>query len=91
MRKLILALAVATMPITTMPMVALADEKPAPDVVDKALEEVMGALRYVLRAIPQYYMPEVLPNGDIIIRRIPPAPEPKADPPAGNPKDGTRT
>ncbi len=54
--------------------------------VDEALENVMGALRLVMRAIPQYELPEVLPNGDIIIRRIPPEPEPKREP--QDPKTG---
>jgi hypothetical protein len=48
--------------------------------VDEALERVLGALWYVMRAIPQYELPEVLPNGDILIRRIPQEPEPEAEP-----------
>jgi hypothetical protein len=46
----------------------------------------LGALRLVMRAIPQYELPEVLPNGDIIIRRIPPEPDPKRTP--QDPKPG---
>ena len=48
--------------------------------VDEALENVLDALRLVMRAIPQYELPEVLPNGDILIRRIPQEPEPEAEP-----------
>ena len=53
-----------------------ADPKPAPDVpsqAEKALKEgaerIMRALELMLHAVPQYEMPEVLENGDIIIRR----------------------
>jgi hypothetical protein len=54
--------------------------KSAGEQVDEALESVLSALRLVMRAIPQYELPEVLPNGDIIIRRIPPEPDPKNGP-----------
>ena len=43
-----------------------------------ALERAMRLMDGVLGSIPQYQLPEVLPNGDIIIRRIP---TPKAEPP----------
>ncbi len=51
----------------------------------KGLETVMRALENFLESIPQYEMPEVLDNGDIIIRRADPktpdrAPNPKAEP-----------
>ncbi len=73
-----------------------ADPKPAPDVQERAEEaikegadKIMRALELMLRAVPQYAMPEVLENGDIIIRRKNP-PEPKrAQPPLGT--DETRT
>ena len=97
MRKTLLALAVALVPIAgAVPAPGLAADPPPgeapPDVMDEALERVLDALRFVLRAIPQYEMPEVLPNGDIIIRRIPPEPEPAPapEPPPEDP-DHTRT
>lgn len=37
----------------------------------EGLEKLMLALELMLQAIPQYEMPEVLENGDIIIRRVP--------------------
>lgn len=37
----------------------------------QALEQIMRALGGVLSNIPQYEAPEILPNGDIIIRRVP--------------------
>jgi hypothetical protein len=64
---------------------ALADEaKPQAEVerlVREAARKLVLALSAMLQSIPQYEMPEVLPNGDIIIRRkLPPAPEPDEGP-----------
>ena len=36
---------------------------------------VLGALELILKTIPQYSAPEVLQNGDIIIRRVVPEKE----------------
>jgi hypothetical protein len=47
-----------------------------------ALERAMKLMDNMLGSIPQYQLPEVLPNGDIIIRRIP---TPQAEPPARRP------
>ncbi len=74
-----------------------ADPKPAPNAqerAEKALKEgaegIMRALELMLRAVPQYDMPEVLDNGDIIIRRRNPRPDPE-DRPRSPPEspDGT--
>lgn len=51
------------------------------DMLEEGARRVMGALELLLQAIPQYAMPEILPNGDILIRRkhpdrdAPPAPD----------------
>lgn len=68
-------------------------ERPKPEPQDpaampeQAARQMLEALQLFLHSIPQYEMPEMLPNGDIIIRRInPPAPEPEAtEPPAETP------
>jgi len=67
-----------------------ADPKPAPDARERAAEalregadKIMRALELMLRAVPQYDMPEVRENGDIIIRRRNP------DHPRKRPPDGT--
>ena len=39
--------------------------------VDEAVRNFLSAIELFLFAIPQYAAPEVLPNGDILIRRIP--------------------
>ncbi len=35
------------------------------------MKTILNALELLLKSIPQYEAPEVLENGDIIIRRIP--------------------
>ena len=89
------------------------DERPLPERLDRALRDMMedvqptleGALDY-LRSFgaihdPRHYeMPEVLPNGDVIIRRRddappfrpepPAAPEAPADDPPADPEEGVR-
>jgi len=63
-------------------------EKQAPgDVAREGLEQMMRALRLLVESIPQYELPEVLDNGDIIIRR-----KRGGEPPAGDPEfDETAT
>jgi hypothetical protein len=38
----------------------------------EALTKIMRALNLLVDSVPQYAAPEVLPNGDIIIRRLRP-------------------
>jgi len=45
----------------------------------EGLEQMLRALRLLVERIPQYELPEVLDNGDIIIRRK--HPEPKSEEP----------
>ena len=52
-----------------------------------AIERAMKLLGGVVDQIPQYEMPEILPNGDIIIRRLPPRGAPPRDPPPGRGPD----
>lgn len=54
----------------------------------EAIEKIMQALQLVIDKIPQYETPEILPNGDIIIRRkhkTPEAPESPAKPAPAKP------
>jgi len=43
-------------------------DKPS-DLAREGLQQMMRALRLLVESIPQYELPEVLENGDIIIRR----------------------
>ncbi len=64
-----------------LPAPVLADGKSPPSVQDdleqaeqmarESVEKLLGALKRLLYAIPQYEAPEILDNGDIIIRRVP--------------------
>lgn len=47
----------------------------------EGIEQMMRALRLLVDSIPQYELPEMLDNGDIIIRRRDPQPTPRADEP----------
>ena len=50
--------------------VSFADEKKSPEVmIEEGAKMIFDALDLVLKAIPQYEAPEILENGDIIIRR----------------------
>jgi hypothetical protein len=58
------------------PLTAAAAEPTAPgeqespgEVAREGFESMMRALRLLVESIPQYELPEVLDNGDIIIRR----------------------
>jgi hypothetical protein len=46
--------------------------KEAERLADEALTKMMRALDLLITTVPRYAAPEVLPNGDIIIRRLDP-------------------
>ncbi len=46
------------------------------EMLKDATQTILRALGLMLQAIPQYEMPEILDNGDIIIRRKNPKPMP---------------
>lgn len=56
--------------------------------LDEAGEKFMRAIELMLMAIPQYAAPEVLPNGDILIRRKNAEPPKPPEPPA--PRNGEK-
>lgn len=47
----------------------LPDWDESQEMLEEGAKRVVGALELFLSAIPQYEMPEILPNGDILIRR----------------------
>lgn len=66
--------------------VAQAQDSTLDDVQEEAVEgiaKLLEALQMFVKSVPQFSAPEVLPNGDIIIRRIhpdkKPAPEPQPE------------
>jgi hypothetical protein len=65
---------------------AVAQSTPPADDAQKlavqGLSKLLDALGAFVKSVPQYAAPEVLPNGDIIIRRLNPPPAPKPTTPA---------
>ena len=55
------------------------DQKPPEVMIEEGVNMVLGALELILKTIPQYSAPEVLQNGDIIIRRVVPEKEKPKD------------
>ncbi len=53
------------------PSAQAADQTPE-DMARDGLAKLLSALDLFIGSIPQYETPEILPNGDIIIRRIQP-------------------
>jgi len=70
MRKRILAPALAALLLVGQVNPSLAaDDKDAGDLAVEGLTRLMDALKLFVDAIPQYEAPEILENGDIIIRK----------------------
>jgi hypothetical protein len=61
----------------------------AEQLANEALAKMMKALDLLITTVPRYAAPEVLPNGDIIIRRL--DPEESEDEPVETSGDGTET
>ena len=47
-------------------------QKKPEDMIGDGMRMILNALQLLLKSIPQYKAPEVLENGDIIIRRVQP-------------------
>jgi hypothetical protein len=69
------------------PALAAGEEEPG-ELAREGMERMLRAIELMIEMIPQYELPEVLENGDIIIRRKnPPAKEDEEEPEV----DETRT
>jgi hypothetical protein len=69
------------------PALAAGEEEPG-ELAREGMERMLRAIELMIEMIPQYELPEVLENGDIIIRRKnPPANEDEEEPEV----DETRT
>ena len=51
------------------------------ELLEDATRNVILALELIIGSIPQYHLPEVLENGDIIIRRVQSVPKSEPMPP----------
>jgi len=61
-----------------LPAVAAEEETPS-ELAREGMERMLRAIELMIEMIPQYEMPEVLENGDIIIRRKNPSPDEEED------------
>ena len=67
------ALALLSIPLAATSADSLQDNtKEAEQLANEALTKMMKALNLLIMTVPRYAAPEVLPNGDIIIRRLDP-------------------
>ena len=70
---------------------ALAEDSTLEGAQQQAVEDIgklLQALQMFVKSVPQFSAPEVLPNGDIIIRRIHPENAPAPTPPEDD-RDGS--
>ncbi|GAB6053600.1 hypothetical protein JCM17960_24200 [Magnetospira thiophila] len=58
-----------------LPRIGWAAESDPREMLEEGMQTIFGALEMLMMSIPQYSAPEVLPNGDIIIRRKQPMPK----------------
>ena len=58
---------------------------------DEAVTKLMRALDLLITTMPRYAAPEVLPNGDIIIRRLDPLEDEQEPIETGGDSDGIET
>ena len=65
------------------------DTAEAERLANEALAKMMKALDLLIMTVPRYAAPEILPNGDIIIRRL--DPEEEGDEPVETKGDGIET
>lgn len=72
---------------------ALAQDSTMQDAQKQAVEgigKLLEALQLFVKSVPQYSAPEVLPNGDIILRRVNPEKKPLPETPKAD-DDSTST
>jgi hypothetical protein len=80
MRRIIIATLVGTLAVTALASEASAQSQSekqwrrAEDTIREGAEKIVRGLEQMIRSLPQYDMPEMQPNGDIVIRRRPPRP-----------------
>lgn len=70
MKRKFMGVCVAAMLVSVTPVAVHAAEKGADELAVEGLSKLLNALSVFIDSIPQYETPELLDNGDIIIRRI---------------------
>ncbi|WP_025898242.1 hypothetical protein [Sneathiella glossodoripedis] len=69
MRRTLFAAIAGAFFLMQQPLDASADEKSVDELAIEGISKLMDALSLFVSTIPQYSAPEILENGDIIIRR----------------------
>ena len=86
----IFALSILAAPVASATADSLQDNTAeAERLANEALTKMMRALDLLISTVPRYAAPEILPNGDIIIRRLHPPEE--SDEPIETKGDGIET
>ena len=79
LRELIAFILIALLGLAVPNLAAAQDPQETPgELAVEGMERLLRAIELIIEMIPQYDAPEVLPNGDIIIRRKNPT-EPRDD------------
>ncbi|MEH6404544.1 MAG: hypothetical protein V7750_14290 [Sneathiella sp.] len=79
MKRSLISAALAVFLVTGIPANAMSAEKGADELAAEGLEKLINALSVFMDSIPQFEAPEILENGDIIIRRKHKDEEPEKD------------
>ena len=85
-----LAAVVLALSITAGPGVSAAADKSPEEMAVEGVGRILEAMKLFIDTLPMYAAPEILPNGDIIIRRLNP-PERGGQVPEHAPRDDERT
>lgn len=80
-----LSVAAALAVFTAIPVQAQTQPSNPEQLLEEGTKKILRAFELFILTIPQYEMPEVLPNGDIIIRRKNPPTDKDKDAPGGAP------
>lgn len=72
MRRHLIALPLAAFLATSTALPAFAEENTPESLATEGIARLMQAIELFMESLPLYAAPEILPNGDILIRRIDP-------------------
>jgi hypothetical protein len=89
--RILFVFAVALLLILGAPQARAAEEETPSELAREGMERMLRAIELMIEMIPQYEMPEVLENGDIIIRRKQSSPDTEEPPEDEEELDQTRT
>jgi len=80
MKQVLLVSAITLFVSVSAPVMAQSNDDSPESLATEGITKLMDALGVFIKSIPQYEAPEILDNGDIIIRRKNPSDEEKEEP-----------